>query len=290
MAMKGGRHRWDADNSAISGAVTAVMLLLIISSVLSIVVSMYVPVWGEADEANHLRTSLEQFYGLRENIDAQVLRDSPVTASTKVTLGLEPSALMGFSKTTGKIVANPFNGTCSIYNSTDSSDIYARCRGNITFTSQNSYQPQLSYIYELGAILVAGPGGSGAAMRAPPHFGVSKVGSNLTVSMLFVSLAGDFQSTVGTDNVIVESKRVSSDHNIYEGADWDLGKDLSVNITTPYPAAWAKYFNDSLGRPSTGLTNGTDYAWTTGTGWVRLDLKKVKQLDIAVAFIDIRIK
>jgi hypothetical protein len=287
--MKDGRHRWSNDRGAISGAVTAVMLLLIITSVLSIMMSVYVPVWGEADEADHMRTTLEQFYSLRENIDAQVLRDTPVTASTKLTLGLEPNALFGMSKTTGRIVSNPFNGSLAVYNSTDPSDVYARCRGNITFMSQNSYQAQQTYIYEQGAVLVAS--GGMAAMRAPPHFGVAKDSAgNLSVSILFVSLGGDFQSTAGTDNVILETKKTSSDHNIYEGADWELGKDLSINMSTRYVAAWAKYYNDTLGRPTSGLMCPTNYNVTAGINWVRLDIFAVRHLDIAIAIIEVRIR
>jgi len=287
--MKGGNHRWSNDRGAISGAVTAVMLLLIISSTLSIVMSIYVPAWGEADEADHMRTTLEQFYSLRENIDAQVLRDSPVTASTKITLGLVPNALFGMSQTTGRVVSNPFNGSLAVYNSTDSSDVYARCRGNVTFTSQNSYQSQQTYVYEQGAVLVAS--GGQAAMRAPPHFGIAKDSAgNLSVSLLFVSLGGDFQSTAGTDNIVLETKKSSSDHNIYEGADWDLGKDLSINMSTPYTAAWVKYFNDTLGRPTSGLVSPANYNIATGSGWVRLDIFSVRRLDIAIAIIEVRIR
>src|SRR5512137_1979676 len=112
------------------------MLLLIISSVISIVMLVFVPAWGESDESQHMRQTLEQFYSLRENIDAQVLRESPVAASSKITLGNAPSALLGFSKSTGRIVSNPFNGSLTVHNMTDTTDLFALSRGNITYTSQ----------------------------------------------------------------------------------------------------------------------------------------------------------
>ncbi|MGQ9581978.1 MAG: DUF7289 family protein [Thermoplasmatota archaeon] len=274
---------------AVSGAVTAVMLLLIISSVVSIVVMYYVPVWGEADESQHMREALEQFYALRENIDAQVLRESPVSISTKLTLGNEPSALLGFSKTAGRVVSNPFNGSLSVHATEDPADIYARSRGNITFSSQNAYIAQQSYIYEQGAVLVAGSGG--AVMRAPPHFSAAReLSGNLSLSMLFISLAGDYSSFAGTENVALETRVVSKDWNIYEGADWALGRNMTLNLTTPHPSAWAFYFNETLSNPVANLTAGADYDVTTGEGWVRLDLRAVNRMELCVAVVEVRIR
>jgi hypothetical protein len=265
------------------------MLLLIISSVVSIMMIVFVPVWGESDESQHMRLTLEQFYSLRENIDAQVLRDSPVAASSKLTLGNAPSALLGFSKSSGRIVSNPFNGTLSVHNLTDPADLFALSRGNITYTSQNSYLDPQSYVYEQGAILVAGS--QEAAMRAPPHFGVSRgEGGNLTVSMLFVSVSGDYSSFTGTENAVIETRLVARDENVYEGGEWTLGRNIRVNFTTPYPAAWARYFNTTLTAPLTNLTWQTQYNLTVGAGFVWLDLLHVVKLDLAVAVMDVRIK
>ncbi len=287
--MRGRKFAWNADRGAISGAVTAVMLLLIISSVVSIVMVVFVPAWGESDETQHMRVTLEQFYSLRENIDAQVLRQSPVAASSKITLGNAPSALLGFSKSTGRIVSNPFNGSLTVHNLTDPTDLFALSRGNITYTSQNSYLDQQSYIYEQGAILVAGP--NDAAMRAPPHFSVSRgEGGNLTVSMLFVSVSGDFSSFTGTENAIIETRLVARDANVYEGGEWTLGRDIRLNLTTPHPGAWARYFNSTLTAPLTNLTWQTEYNLTTGTGFVWLDLLSVVKLDLGVAVMDVRVK
>jgi len=280
---------WGRDRDAISGAVTAVMLLLIISSVISIVMVVFVPAWGESDESQHMRRTLEQFYALRENIDAQVLRDSPVSTSSKITLGNAPSALLGFSRSTGRIVSNPFNGSLSVHNQTDPAVFFALSRGNLTYTSQNYYIDQQSYIYEQGAILVAGP--RDAAVRAPPHFGVSKDdGGNLSVSMLFVSIAGDFSSFTGTENAIIETRLVVRDANIYEGGEWTLGRNIRLNLTTPYPGAWARYFNSTLTTPLTNLTWQTQYNLTVGAGFVALDLMKVRRLDLGVAVVEVRIK
>ena len=287
--MRGRKFAWNADRGAISGAVTAVMLLLIISSVVSIVMVVFVPAWGESDETQHMRVTLEQFYSLRENIDAQVLRQSPVAASSKITLGNAPSALLGFSKSTGRIVSNPFNGSLTVHNLTDQTDLFALSRGNITYTSQNSYLDQQSYVYEQGAILVAGP--KDAAMRAPPHFGVSRgEGGNLTVSMLFVSVSGDFSSFTGTENAIVETRLVARDANIYEGGEWMLGQNITLDLTTPYPATWARYFNETLLAPLTNLTWQTEYNISTGPNFIRLDLIRVVKLDLGVAVMDVRIK
>ena len=287
--MRQHRYSWKRDRGAISGAVTAVMLLLIISAVVSIVMVVFVPAWGESDETQHMRVTLEQFYSFRENIDAQVLRDSPVSASSKITLGNAPSALLGFSKSTGRIVSNPFNGSLSVHNLTDPSDIFALSRGNVTYTSQNFYIDQQSYIYEQGAILVAGP--RDAAMRAPPHFGLSRdEGGNLSVSLLFVSVAGDFASFTGTENAIIETRLVVRDANVYEGGEWLLGRNIRLNLTTAHPGAWARYFNSTLTTPLVNLTWQTQYNLTVGAGFVRLDLMKVTRLDLGVAVVEVRIK
>ncbi len=250
---------------------------------------VFVPAWGESDESQHMRTALEQFYTLRENIDAQVLRQSPVAASSKITLGNAPSSVLGFSRSTGRIVSNPFNGSLSVHNLTDPSDIFALSRGNITYTSQNSYLDQQSFVYEQGAILVCGA--RDAAMRAPPHFGVSRgEGGNLSVSMLFVSVSGDYSSFTGTENAVIETRLVARDSNVYEGGEWTLGRNIRINLTTPYPAAWARYFNSTLTAPLTNLTWQTEYNITTGGTYLCLDLLRVVKLDLSVAVLDVRIK
>jgi hypothetical protein len=284
------KKAWKRDGAGVSGAVTAVMLLLIITSVISIIITFFVPIWAEADESQHMRTTLEQFYSMRENIDAQILQDNPIKASSKITLGNEPNALLGLYRTAGRLVSNPFNGSLSVYNASDPTDLFALSRGNVTFTSQNSYIPQRSYIFEQGAVLVAGPGGS-AAMRVPPHFSASRdAAGHLEVTMMFISVGGDFSSFSGTENVIVESNLVTRDDNVYEGGEWDLGRDISVNLTTPYPAAWASYFNETLTSPLTNLTAGADFNITSSAGWVRLDLMDVLRMDLGVAVVETRIK
>ena len=283
------KHSWNGDRTGVSGAVTAVMLLLIIISVISIVITFFVPIWAEADESQHMRQTLEQFYAMRENIDAQILQDNPIQASSKITLGNEPNALLGLYRTAGRLVANPFNGTLSVYNATDSSDLFAVSRGNVTFTSQNSYIPQRSYILEQGAVLVAGPGGK-AAMRVPPHLSATKsAGGDLSLTMLFVSVGGDFSSFSGTENVIVETSLLTRDVNIYEGGEWELGRNISINLTTPYADAWASFFDETLTDPVTNLTLGVDFNVTAAAGWVRLDLNDVKRMDLGVAVVETKI-
>jgi len=284
------KRAWRMDGAGVSGAVTAVMLLLIITSVASIILTVFVPIWAEADESQHMRQTLEQFYSMRENIDAQILQDNPIQASSKITLGNEPNAVLGLYRTAGRLAANPFNGSLSVYNATDQTDLFALSRGNVTFTSQNSYIPQRSYVFEQGAVLVAGPGGA-AAIRVPPHFDASKdaVG-HLEVTMMFVSIGGDFSSFSGTENVIVESNLLTRDQNVYEGGSWDLGRDISVNLTTPYAGAWASYFNETLTSPLTNLTAGVDFNITTAPGWVRLDLNGVRRMDLGVAVVETKIK
>jgi hypothetical protein len=288
--MKKIKHVWRRDGAGVSGAVTAVMLLLIITSVVSIVMTFFVPIWGEADESQHMRQALEQFYAMRENVDAQILQPSPIMASSKITLGNEPNALLGMYRTAGRLAANPFNGSLSVYNTTDQTDLFALSRGNVTFTSQNAYIPQRSYIFEQGAVLVANPRGE-AAMRVPPHFAASKDATgDLSLKMLFVSVGGDFSSFAGTENVIVESNLLTRDENVYEGAEWELGRDISINLTTPYIGAWASYFNETLTEPLTNLTAGADFNMTTGAGWVRLDLNNVKRMDLGIAVVEMKIK
>ncbi len=273
---------------AVSGAVTAVMLLLTVSSVAPIVVMYYVPIWGEIDETQHMREALEQFYALRENIDSQVMRESPVSISTKLTLGNEPSALLGFSKTAGRLVSNPFEGSLSIHSTDDPTEIYARSRGSLTFSSQNAYIAQQSYIYEQGAVLVAGS--SGAVIRAPPHFSAAREPSGISLSVLFISLAGDYSSLAGTENVAIETRVVSKDRSVYEGAEWAIGQNMTLNLTTPHPTAWAVYFNETLSRPMTNLTWGADYNITTGDGWVRLDIQWVNKMEVQVAVVEVRLR
>ena len=130
------------------------------------------------------------------------------------------------------------------------------CSGNIEFNSQYLYLPNYKLIYAHGATIKYQLGCADFMLLAPPitiknqSDGTSLKITSVNLTGINRTISGSFSSTVKA--YYQDASLVTGGLNFYN---------LTINITTDYPAAWNDWFNESC--ENAGLAWGTnpgDYA------------------------------
>lgn len=293
--MKNPKFAWRGDERAASGPVSAILILLIVMSLLGMIVTTYVPTWTEEREMSHMRDVADQFLRLRETVDGQVAGNMlGATMTTRVRLGEEGGIVFGFGKTLGDISNNPFNGSLTIHDYNYPDDTYARSRGNLSFYSRNMYYIQQQYTYEFGAVIVGQ--GKTAAVKVPPRFEASRSGTWINVSFGSVALAGDQVRVGGSPrSVAIQTKLLSVSPNKFEDALWNGGKNITINLTTAYPATWSNWLNRTLNESGLNYSASAagnvagNYTLGTSGSLVTLRIWGVTRLTADVAVAEVKI-
>jgi hypothetical protein len=286
------------DELGVSGAITAMMIILIISSFISLIYAVYIPNWTKEDEAEHSKLVLRQFLDLKENIDDQIINreeNQGISVTTRVTLGREGGPIFGMGSTSGAVRVNPYDGVLRMINSDTPDELLAHGRGNVTFESQYSQYINQHYIYEYGSVIVAQDASNGSkvgVMKVEPHFRAEKdLLGNVTVTLVQVAFFGDENSLTGTQDIVVETRLQGVDANHITRDSYPSLENLTLNITTEFPDVWEKYFQKQLDFNVSGMKdwNGTagDYRITPKTNMVSIEFWNVNALNVDIAIIAI---
>jgi hypothetical protein len=280
---------WKADRRGASGVVVTLLVLLVAVGGLSMFMSVYVPIWGKDTEAKQMKRIQTQMLSLKENIDLQVLSGKSSTMVTRLTIGDDGGPVFHLTRAPGSMALSPDSGLYRVCNGTDGSDSQGMARGWLEYNSQNTYYINQRLRFENGALLVVQEGRT--VMKAGPHFEVAReADGNITASISLVSLGGVAGTRTGVGDIRVESILNVYDVTSYSGGDWALGKSLSLNITTQYPAIWSNFFNDTLGKPRAGLVEGTDYAVSQWAGGINATMFNVNRLEMGIAIVEIQLE
>jgi len=277
---------WRRDRRGASGVVVTLLVLLVAAGALSMFMSVYVPIWGKDTEAKQMKRIQTQMLSLKESIDMQVLAGKSSTLVTRLTLGDDGGPVFHLTRAPGSMALAPESGLYLVCNRTDGSDCQGMARGSLEYNSQNTYFVDQRLRYENGALLVVQEGRT--VMKASPHFeALREMDGSLTASISLMSLNGAAGTRSGTGDIRVESTLNVYDVTSYSGGNWALGKSLSLNLTTQYPAVWAAFFNDTLGRERAGLVQGTDYSVSLWSGGVNATMYNVNRLELGIAVVDV---
>lgn len=266
-------------DSAVVGMVSAILIVGLIVTVISIVQVVYVPIIMEQREAEHMDKVTEQFGSLTSVIDSQAsFGTKGIPVATFVTLGNKELPFLVSSKAFGtlEILDDPLlNNTPSI-TITSSGGSQSFPIGVITYTSDNAYYLEQSYTYEAGAMIVSQS--SGNIMMVPPFFFVDYNETNNTVTLSFdvvnISSIGNktIASGYGTYPIQTEFHRISSNIT-FENV-------TRMTIDTPFSNAWFIFINRTL--TSEGLNR-------EGLGYDQFNLtdtEQTLQLDFPCVFAD----
>jgi len=250
--MKSIRKRWGmkrlskhTSDDAVVGIVTAILIIGLIATVISLVQTMYVPKIMEQREAEHMDKVAEQFASLTSVIDGQAAEQHRgIPIATSMTLGSRELPYLVSSKAFGtlEILDNACNITIvneSIPNNNHTSVFPI---GTITYSSANAYFLDQSYVYEVGAMIVSQSQGN--LMMVPPNFFVEYNDTTNIVNITFnvVNITGVMQKTtaagVGTYPIQTEFREISTS-TIFTDVRY-------ITISTKYSNAWFALLNSSL--------------------------------------------
>lgn len=232
-------------DSAVVGIVTAILIIGLAVTVIAIVQTVYVPKIMEQREAEHMEVVAEQFASLTSVIDGQAAdgrKNIPI--ATFITLGNKELPFLVSSKAFGslEILDNPLLDNTRSITITNSSGSQTFPIGVITYSSDNAYYLEQSYIYEAGAMIVSQSQGN--MMMIPPFFFADYNETNNMVSISFdvvnISSVGNktIASGFGTYPIQTEFHHISSNKTFNNVS--------SMTITTPFSNAWFIFINRSL--------------------------------------------
>ncbi len=279
--------RWRRDRRAASGVVVTLLILMVAVGALSMVMGIYVPIWGKDTEAAQMKRAQTQFLALKGNIDAQILSGKTSTYTTRLTIGDDGGPIFHLARAPGGLRLGPETGLYAIASSTDQNDTQGMAKGMLEYTSYNTYYVDQSYRYENGALIVVQAGR--AVMKAAPHFDARRgADGNYTLGITLISLNGVAATREGSGDVQIESTLDIYDVTTYSGAEWIVGRNMTFNVSTKYPSVWADFFNATLQRPDTGLSP-TDYNITVMVGAVSARFRDINRLDLGIAVLDVQL-
>lgn len=143
-----------------------------------------------------------------------------------------------------------FTGIRINYSSSDpagGSPVVAEASGTIKFTNGHIYYPKQELTYEHGAVIKSQnvDGDQQGLFIQPPPINITNL-TGPTINISMIDLSGSSYSYSGTATASLE--------NAYKNYDSFSTKfnNLTLNLTTEYPAIWGEWFNDTL--EESGLT------------------------------------
>jgi len=295
---------FERDEHGVSGAITAMMIILIISSFISMIYAVYIPMWTKDLEAEHSKLVLSQFLDLKENVDDEIINQAQnqgVSVTSRITLGRSGGPIFGMGTSTGALSINPYLDILTLINSNSPDEAYAQGRGNITYKSKDTYFQRQTYIYQYGAVIVAQEKGYvgktmtyDAIMKVEPHFKAEKdLLGNVTITMVQVAFYGDTKSISGTQDINIRTTLQGVVANDLTRDDYPTLSNLTLNVTSDYPDVWYKFFNDRLDTNVSHMKAGAgpagDFTVTKTGRLVAVKLWHVTAIytDVAIVAVDL---
>lgn len=262
-------------NEATVGIIVAVLMVGLILLVISLVQTFYVPRWMEQREAEHMDEVLDQFSLLKFAIDMQILTEQDTPVSTPINLGnkklpfLESSSSFGFLGISSNLGIN--------ITTTDDSSTQISI-GRITYSSENVYFLDQSFIYEVGAVITSQSEGN--VMSMMPSFEVmySDPVVKLTFDAVNILGIGEKISVSGYGVYPIQTK--FSNVNIT-----DITDVQNITLDTNYQNAWSMFINSSLSGK--GLNRGSDFWINTTDSRIKIEFTSALDVDITLKRINI---
>jgi len=262
-------------DEATVGIIVAVLMVGLILSVIMFVQTFYVPRWMEQREAEHMDEVLNQFSLLKFAIDMQILTEQDAPVSTSINLGNKKLPFLKSSNSFGFLGISSNLGI----NITTTDDNSTRISiGRITYSSENLYFLDQSFIYEVGAVITSQSEGN--VMSMIPSFEVMY--SNPVVKLTFdaVNILGIGEKISVSGYGIYPIQTKFSNANIT-----DITDVQNITLDTNYQNAWSMFINSSLSGK--GLNGGSDFWINTTDSGIKIEFASALDVDITLKRINI---
>jgi hypothetical protein len=287
--------RFRADEEAVAGPVTMILIIALITTIIGAVMVISVPVWVGNAEAQHMKTISNNFIDLKKNIDNQIKTgDLDITSGTAFSMKSDPpTSFLGITGETlyGEMTVDPYNEITNISNTDDPTEIYGTAQGAVIFESRNTQYPDQVYLYHNGAVQrIQEESMSKGLFIATSGFSVTDYGGNRTVRYSSITIFGEMSSITGSSSVVLQTRAISAIEATYKGGLWETdGINLTIGISSHlgYATVYYKYFNDTL-ADNPDLTAGTDYTVTRVGDNVDVEIKDVNSLVLIQGIIEVK--
>jgi hypothetical protein len=270
--------------TAVSNVVASIMILGIMTSILGMIFTTYIPAWAQSIQYNHLSMVSRNFIDLKSNIDVQIVRDDVgVSMSSTITLGDDGGPVMGVGRNSGTLTFSSDNMPSDVFNATAASQSFGKGRGMISYASNNDRVDNKKYIYEHDAIIIEQGGLS--TMKVEPNIYLTNSSGNIYLSYTTATFTGESASVSGTRSVVVITTMISTQTIVYYSGGANGIRHISLNLTTQYVEVWDLYFDALCERSGLGPL---DHTITTGTNWIRMDIYDVYSLTATSAVVEVK--
>ena len=253
----------DSNNGAV-GIVVTILLIGLFITVMTIVQTVYVPMWMAQKEAEHMEDIAQQFSMLKYAIDTQLINENDIPISTSIKLGSKEMPFLPSSRSFGSLDVLSDEFILTIGSEMDTYSDFSV--GIIKYSSRNAYFLDQSYIFEGGAVIM--DQNMGNVMAILPSFSVylnpETNDINISFNVVNVSSIEDKISVSGYGIYPIKTEFSST-----------MQPDLITNvnnltITTKYTNAWEIFFNRTLSQ-TYDFEYGTHYLISENSDGLKIE-------------------
>ncbi|WP_340818643.1 hypothetical protein [Methanolobus sp. WCC4] len=235
-------------SSAISSVISAVLLLGIVVSVITVVNVQYVPEWKTSAEQVHMDDVFYDMAEMKNEVDmlsAYSLTEPSTSLSLSVPVKMGGASIPIFAsgKSSGRLAINDEEFDMNIVATTPGldydSDPVLLDLGTVTYASDNNYFVNQVLTYENGALIVSQNDYS--LMRLEPQMSVKRTenSTNITMYVNAVDMDGPTRSISSSSVEELTFRTNGSDSLYWEGI---LFTDMTMTLRTSQVSSWVTFF------------------------------------------------
>jgi len=242
--------------NATSAAVSAVLILGIVVSAITVVNVQYIPEWKTSAEQSHMNDVFYDMAEMKNELDilsAYARTDSSTSLSVSVPVKMGGASIPVFSpgKSSGRLdvnIGNILMGNggdfgMSIVGATPgldyNSDPLLLDLGTVSYLSDNSNFVNQKFAYESGALIFSQDNFS--LMRLGPQMDLSRTenSTNISLELNAIDIDGP-QRAISSNSIEEVNFRTNGSDSLY----WEsiLFTDMTMTVWTSYPSSWVIYF------------------------------------------------
>lgn len=259
-------------NEGVVGIVVAVLIIGLFITIITSIQTIYVPMWMEQKEAEHMENVANQFSMLKFAIDTQLVSENAMPISTSIELGSKEMPFFLSSKSFGSLEILQDEFILSV--SSDVNGYSSYSFGTIKYSSKNAYFLDQSYIYEGGGVIMDQYKGNVMAIAPSFSFELNPYTYDINISLNIVNISKvkNKASVSGYGTYPVKTKFSQS----YEPI--TITKVNNLTIYTEYLNAWEIFFNRTL-TESGDLEYGTHFIMNKNVTLKRLNIDFFSGID-----------
>lgn len=262
------------DTSGVSNIVSIIMLAGIITSLLGMIFTTYLPAFGKDIEAQTLNDSMVSFMDMKSAVDILAVRgDEGTTMSSTITLGSAGGPVFGFGRCSGSFRLDTQGGSVEVVDQTGYT--YGRGRGTINYNSRNTYVDEQVITLEGGAIIREQLDQS--VVKGAPNMVLTReeTSGDVVLYLLLSTLDGDDQSYSGSGTYMISMTLLSEEIYSYTIT---AGTTLTLTVETDYNTLWEDIFVHMMNDE--GVPAGDYSTDTSVVGEFSIDIDNVDKLEV----------